>query len=108
MPDYKGSTLTAARRMRAHTIVARNPPSGVPGMEFHEEFLTELSDGRLLQEPQGVLRKDFSAPLTQFNLLNPLDGSVIGTATFQDVYVMLYSLYLHVATERDNAPPPEP
>lgn len=40
---------------------------------------------------------------TSFDLLNPVDGTSLGsTATYADLQVMLYSLFFHLATERDN------
>ena len=42
-----------------------------------------------------------------FDVMHPITGAVISTATYQDVYVLLSSLYLSLATARDT-PPVEP
>lgn len=108
MAEYKETPLTGTRRMRSYQVLAHNPATGTKSIEFREEWLTALSDGRLINEPAGSLRKVFDDPAVEFDLLHPVTGDVIGTMSYQTVYVALHSLYLHLATERDNAPPPAP
>ena len=43
---------------------------------------------------------------TEFPLLNPVTGEQIGTAKYQDIYVMLHSLYYYLADVRDSYVPP--
>ncbi len=108
MAEYKESPITGRKRMRSYRVVASNPASGARYIQFDEEWLTELDDGRYINEPAGALRRVFDTPETQFNLVHPETGDVIGSVTYLDVYVMLHSLYMHLAVERDNAPPPPP
>lgn len=108
MAEYKESSITGRKRMRSYRVIASNPASGARSIQFDEEWLTELDDGRYINEPSGSIRRDFSAPGTEFDLVHPETGAVIGSATYLNVYMLLHSLYMHLATERDNAPPPEP
>lgn len=103
MAEYRESALTGARRMRAYQAIAQNPASGARAIEFREEWLTVLSDGRQINEPAGMLRKTFDAPDTTFDLLDPATGQAVGQMTYQEVYAALHSLYLHLAVERDAA-----
>jgi hypothetical protein len=34
--------------------------------------------------------------MEQFTLVNPETGDAIGTATLMDVYVLMYSLFMHL------------
>jgi hypothetical protein len=107
MAEYRESQLTGVRRMRAYQVLAHNPANGNRSIEFREEWLTQLSDGRAINEPAGSLRKAFDNPMAEFNLLHPETGDVVGAMSYLQVYSALHSLYLHLAEERDNIPPPE-
>ena len=54
-----------------------------------------------------VTREYLAAALTnpeeEFNLINPTDGSVIGIVKYQDVFVILHSLYISLDTPRDTS-----
>lgn len=106
MSDYKEAVLTWRSWQRANVIHVGNGYGGVPWIKFFEEKLTELSDGQIIRANAGELLEEMTDPLTEFDLLNPLDGSVIGTATYQQLQVLLYSLYFHLVTLRDT--PAEP
>lgn len=108
MAEYKETPIAGRKRMRSYRVIANNPASGARSIQFDEEWLTELDDGRHINEPAGSIRRDFSAPGTEFNLVHPETGEVIGKSTYLNVYVLLHSLYMHLAVERDNAPPPPP
>ncbi len=108
MAEYKETPITGRRRMRSYRVIANNPANGARSIQFDEEYLTELDDGRHINEPAGSLRRPFDNPSGKFDLVHPDTGAVIGSASYLDVYVILHSLYMHLAVERDNAPPPEP
>lgn len=108
MAEYKEVPIAGRKRMRSYRVVANNPASGARSIRFDEEWLTELDDGRFINEPAGGIVRDFSEPGTQFDMLNPETGEVIGKASYLQVYILLHSLYMHLALERDNTPPPEP
>lgn len=108
MAEYKETPISGRKRMRAYRVTANNPASGARSIRFDEEWLTELDDGRFINEPAGAITRDFSAPGTEFDLVHPETGEVIGKASYLNVYVLLHSLYMHLAVERDNIPPPPP
>lgn len=106
MAEYKETPITGRRRMRSYRVIANNPANGARSIRFDEEWLTELNDGRLINEPAGGIARDFSEPQTEFDVLNPETGEIVGKSTYLQVYVLLHSLYMHLAVERDNMPPP--
>lgn len=108
MAEYKETPITGRRRMRSYRVVANNPANGARSIQFDEEYLTELNDGRFINEPAGSLRRPFDNPTGKFNLVHPETGVTLGEATYLDVYVLLHSLYMHLAVERDNTQGPTP
>jgi hypothetical protein len=99
--NYRESAVTGSKWTRSQSVTVSNPLSGVPEIAFSEEEVSLLSDGRAINNPVGVLRKVFDTPATTFPLLNPVDNTVIGTASHQEVYILLHSLYMALAAERD-------
>lgn len=112
--DYRESSVTGAMTTwrRAANVTISNPYGGIPTLTFYEEDKIRLPDGTTMSGP-GVrdpqIRISFNVPLTEFPLVNPATGEQIGMARHQDLYVLLYSLYLDLAAKRDAAlvtPPP--
>lgn len=104
--NYKETTVSGSKWQRAATIVFYNPHEGIPSVTFNEEELAVVGS-EVYQKQVGTLSAQFTDPSISFNLLNPGDNTtVIGSATYQDAYVMLLSLYLHLADLRDNPPAP--
>ena len=104
MTDYKEQNITGDIKSwrRCKKIEVLNPYNAMPSMIFHEEDVSKLPDNRdIKSEVISHILTNFSTPLKEFNLLNPNDNSVIGTAKHQDVYVLLYSLYINLASKRD-------
>ena len=108
MAEYRESPITGRKRMRSYRVTAHNPANGARAIQFDEEWLTELDDGRFINEPAGSIRKDFNDPTVTFDLLNPETGAVIGSSSYMQVYVILHSLYMHLANERDAQAPEVP
>lgn len=106
--DYRESTTNGQMTTwrRAANITISNPADGVPSIVFYEEDKIRLPNGSLMSGP-GVrdpqIKADLKDPLTEFPLINPATGEVIGVARYQDLYVVLYSLYLHLAAKRDES-----
>ena len=109
---YKEETV--AVYTRASDIIINNPlpSSGLnPQIRFNEE--------RAVKDPDGTLRQiggmigqcgiEMTADIAtaSFPLVHPELDVVLGEATYQDLQVMLYSLYLHATDLRDNAPADE-
>jgi hypothetical protein len=107
MPNYKEQTATATAWQRANEVRISNPANGVPNIVFYEEEAINLPSG-IITRNVGNLTESFADPTKTFNLLHPVTGDVIGTAAYQDIYVMLFSLYMALADRRDNPPPPPP
>lgn len=99
-------TVTTTTYVRSNLITVDNPLGLPPAITFIEEMVEKVGD----DDPEAVadagsVSKTLTPAnaLTTFDLLNPEDNTVVGSATYQDFQVMLYSLYIHLATERDNA-----
>lgn len=109
MSNYKQSTVTGDSWVRAVRVVVENPSEGTPAISSIEERILNLP-GQKITQSAGNVSEPFTPEnaMEQFNLLNPETGAVIGTAKYQDVYVLLHSLYLHVAAKRDAANQPVP
>lgn len=105
MPDYKETTVSGTAYTRAHQVMIANPVEGVKAISFFEEQIVNLGDEKI-HRPQGGIQEPFTADnsQTEFDLVNPVDSTPLGMkSTYQDVYVLLHSLYLHVAAKRDAA-----
>lgn len=106
MSNYQQTSITGESWIRAVRVVLENPLIGTPAATFVEERAINLGSETLVR-PHGNLVEPFiasgdGANLTEtFDLLNPDTGAVIGSATYQEVYAMLHSLYYHVAAKRD-------
>lgn len=103
MSNYQESNVsgTAWTRCRLASII--NPLGQTPAVVFAEEKIISMGDGTVVARELGTCQKDFSAA-TSFPLLDPGTGAPTGaTATHQDVYALLFSLYMQTAMERDEA-----
>jgi hypothetical protein len=96
MTDYLEQSITGKTWVRSDGVTISNPYGGAPECRFSKERITELSDGTKVNTQLPPVSDQFLNPAEQFNLLHPLTGDVVGTATYQEVYVMLYSLFMHV------------
>lgn len=99
MADYKENILKS--KQRARSVFISNILNEVPTITFEEEIVTTEGTKLILAVPQGALLESFSVPTESFNLINPETGDTIGSATYMDAYVLLHSIYRHVATKRD-------
>jgi hypothetical protein len=102
MANYKEAALTGNEWQRASRVTVNNPYGGVPNVQFHEEKIAELSNGTNINTPVGLLVEQMADASTAFNLIHPVTGDTIGSATYLDLHVLLYSLYLHLAAIRDT------
>jgi hypothetical protein len=102
MPNYNQRTLSGDRYTRSKRVVIENPLGGIPSAMFLEQDVLVAGNETILQD-LGAVRGVMTDPATPFPLLNPLDDSVVGQATYGDVYALLYSLYRKLAADRDAA-----
>lgn len=100
MSNYKESAVTGTQWTRSHIVVVNNDWEQPPHITFGEETRIAIAGGGSIQASTGGLSSEFVTG-TEFPLLNPLDNTVIGTASHDQMYVMLYSLYMHLAAARD-------
>ena len=101
MPDYKESQVAGTRWQRCNRITINNPYGAMPTIRFDEEERIAVGE-QTIGNPVGGILKDFDDPERTFPLCNPMTGESTGaTATYGEVYVLLWSLYMALATERD-------
>lgn len=116
MAKYKESTITGDSWVRANQIICTNPYNSIPTIQYIEEEIFNLSNGDTIKK---TYTRDNLAQITEqftqananeaFPLINPLTGEDLGTtATYQDLYVILHSLYFYLATKVDRGPKPYP
>lgn len=101
MSNYKETNISGTKWTRAKRIIIENPKDQIASILINEEDVIEF-DTKETIIPSTSLYETFSDPSKSFNLLNPTDDSIIGSATYQEVYIMLYSLYIYLANQRDN------
>jgi hypothetical protein len=101
MANYKEASVTGTKWTRAPRIVFLNPHNGVPSVQIEEEEITELADGRVVNTPLGSLTAALDNPAATFPLLNPADGSVVGSMTHGELYAAIFSMYMALGAIRD-------
>lgn len=114
MPNYQETTVAGSSYIRATNVHISN---GVDEkfIAFVEEQVISLADGETIRKPAGEVFSEFTAENAgaKFDILNPVTGLPVNeydpdtgaeitmTSTYQEVYTLLYSLYLHLAQQRD-------
>jgi hypothetical protein len=102
---YRETALSGSSYIRCDAISITNGQEN-KRIKFNESEVITLEDGRVTTKSVGSVGEFFSEENadTTFSVLNPADNSDTGaTMSYQDLYLGLYSLYLHLATERDAA-----
>lgn len=104
--NYKEKAITGTEWQRCCTVVIQNQYQIPPEIMFQEEKITSIDNNYIRQPVMGSLVISYT-PTKTFQVLNPNDNTPTGTTmTHQDVYNILYSLYMQAALERDNPTPP--
>ena len=101
MGNYKQDQISGHQRSCAVKI--SNPFQGVPTIMFDEEVVVAIDGKPTITQPVGYIPDSMSDPAKMFDLIHPETDEVVGSASYQDIYVMLYSLYRALAAERDEA-----
>lgn len=106
MANYQETSVTGTKYTRAYQVLVQNGLEN-KSITFQEEELVNL-DGTQVHNKLGSIFESFTADNanTTFDLLDPNTGASMGqgmTMTYSGVYAALYSLYMHLAVERDNA-----
>ena len=103
MANYKQEQIDGIKWQRCFKVEAVNDLEGIPAITFYEEEVVDIN-GEHIKRPKGIMQIQYSNPAQTFNVLNPIDDSIVGSMTHQDFYVALYSLYRDTADKRDNPP----
>jgi hypothetical protein len=112
--NYKETNLSGVSWMRCRAVTIHNPLPGMgevdfkaqnyvgPVAYFQEEKVISI-DGAQTVADAGACRKVFN-PAEAIPMLDPETGEPTGaTVTQGELYVILFSLYMQTALERDGA-----
>lgn len=102
MPNYKETTISGSSYIRAHRVIINNPYQGIPTISFQEEEVLNVN-GQVIQQQKESVNESLTDPSASFPLVDPTTGDSLGEATYGQIYVLLHSLYLHLAAKRDAA-----
>lgn len=102
MSDYRETSVSGTSYTRGRSLYFENPLGSNPSLLVREETVINLAD-RVITEPAGEIRKVVTDLSVEFPIRNPATNEIIEgqTMTYQDLYVGLFSLYWHLALERD-------
>ena len=107
MANYKETTISATSWVRASYITIQNQLGVTPYISFQEEEVFQAGSSVVTRSPNSMtfppVGASFADPTTQFSLVHPVTGVVLGSAKYLDIQVMIYSLYMHLAKVRDTA-----
>jgi hypothetical protein len=105
MPNYKETAVTGTSWIRAYQMRLTNPYNALPKVTFDEEKIVSYGSNvvktPIIAKTIDEVSVDFSDPTVKFDLVNPDTDAVIGSATYQDFHVMVYSLYHSLGIVRD-------
>lgn len=106
MANYKETTISGSQYQRCWRVNIENPFEGTKEITFFEEQINVIGEDTITKMLSNVSKQlnETTAGIS-FPILNPETGEAIPegtTMTYQDLYVALYSLYLHLAEERDT------
>lgn len=108
MSEYAEQQVAGIEYTRCYQVVVDNRLGAVPQATFHEQRVLATDQGPRRVAPRGELALPYD-PALVIALRDPDTGLETGeTITGADLYTMIYSAYLHVATARDEAGAEEP
>lgn len=94
--------VSGTKWKRSNIVKIYNDLDATPSVIFKEQWV--IDDGEIkMKQPAGGCSDKMENPSETFDLLNPETQEVIGSMSYQEVYVALHSLYRHVAGKRDAA-----
>lgn len=109
MPLYKEQTTTETIEtktyVRSYKVEIENPLGGLPSIVYQEEKVLRRDDGDFSQGRISDIKETLSDSNQEevFDLIDPESGEVVGQGTYNQLRVLVYSLYFHLATKRDNS-----
>lgn len=105
--QYNKSESVGTSWLRARRVIFENKYQRHPCVRFTEEEVVNLGD-KVTARDNAILEvnieneEDFNS---EFSLYHPETGEKLEqTATYGDLNILLYSLYINLAVERDNPP----
>lgn len=105
MNKYLPTNVSGDSWIRSKRIVVENPLlSSERKIKYSEEKVVQLADDTLFK-PMGTLEVtlDESMLLNEIDIVDPITGEPTGhKVSYQDIYAIFYSSYIHFATQRDN------
>jgi hypothetical protein len=105
MTKYREKLVTGEKWRRSFQVLCENRYQQTPYIRFDEEDIVLLEDGTIVNTFNGSrVAEEFTMEkaLTEFDLIDPTTDQLIGAkGKYQDVFVLLYSLYHHLANQRD-------
>lgn len=103
MPNYKQTDVLGTQYVRANTIHITNPDGLPPSITFNEESVINLNTTKFYT-PAGSITKGYN-PTGIFHPIDPITGelSITEQYTYEQLYNILYGLYITLATERDQS-----
>jgi hypothetical protein len=107
MSKYNSTNVVGESWVRSNKVFCTNLYGQNPTIYYEEEELFNFTDGRVVNSkyspmiPASELFTPDNANTT-FELINPETELPSGTtATYQDLYVLMHSLYFHLVKKRD-------
>lgn len=112
MPNYDKTNVNGETWIRANKIVLLNDYGESPSITYIEEELFNFTDGTFVKKQYNPLYPVYKS-LTQensntvFDIVDSETKQNSGKSmTYKELYDSLYSLYFHLAKERDRGPRP--
>ena len=104
MPDYQESNIEGTQFVRCRQVILNNPLGNeIKTVFFQEERVINAGLEKPILRDEGFVHNALRADNadTTFPIMDAT-GLVTGIGTYQQVYDMLASLYLHTALLRDQ------
>ena len=107
MANYKERAIAGTSYLRAKSVYISNPLDDEKQITFSEEEVVTVDGGDRIFKPVGgmvPLRESFNSDnmLTEFPMMDQNSEPTGATARYVDVYLILHSLYYHLAQARDS------
>lgn len=113
MPNYNETAVAGTKWRRARQVTVDNTYQQVPKLVFFEQDVITLEDGTVIQQnldPMINPLQVYFSPDIEIPMIDSTTGQPTGEVrTHKDLYQLLNSLYVLLATTRDvTVVPPAP
>lgn len=101
--DYRQTDVAGTSYVRGRSMYFENPKGCVPSVLIRLEEVINLADRQMTRDA-GEIIKSFDDMTVEFPLRDPATNDVIEgqTATYGQVFALLFSAFWHLAEERDQ------